>query len=768
MTDTEAVTGTTVPAIDIEGAIAAEGGASFGLIHGTALDPRSHYATLPRTSLSSGDGDGTTGSSRAFSFDVSNNAVVANVDEYGFIRRMATSEDLIPVYETGLPGVFVNKDFDSVECRIGLDISARQAGEERYTPVANLEAADLIDNLLPRSISRSEGVSVSRVTFAPMGSARRPRGVITIVHIVNVGLDEANVRVQMVAHAEVVAGSALPSVRLFAVDGAESDQDYRAGVDLVVPARQSVRLVTGTVLTRGNDDDDWSALTALTPEAQLERTIQERRQAYGRLVFDGAPYYSDLLERSAELARQVSLLGPDGRLAGSFWGSDANDRPDVWMLDLFYSALPMAQLAPDLCRATIDFFVRYGLPPAAWGNYSAADEGHPLEGVEPVSHSIVNATAALALAGAHVEANGDCSTFTGDPAFVEYAVRVLGLLFASRQEGEVLFPSVFISDGPARGDFHTGSNIKAWYAIRSMADIFASAPEHRERAGAWQYEAERVWAAIKEQCCGLSPIGMEYFEGVDRDGTHVLGHDGEETDLTLASVYGFTDIDDPGIINHAKNAFSRRNPYYVPATGGVSWWDFRFHGPTFPAFIHALAAADTEAALIPPLEAVRLRADLDGSIWWWPHLHEETDPAHVLRGPGKCGWAAGAFVTKFVHDVIGIQVDAPTRRVRFAPFSPWSFTWNGARLGAVSLDLDYRDSGASREVSVRNRCDRPLDVELELLLPKGAAFSSATLDGEDALELVRAHTRFSRTAVRVSTSLAPGRSGSFRVGVVAA
>jgi len=734
------------------------GGTAFGLAGGAARDPRSYYAALPREAQQRGDDDGTTGSSRALSFDVSNNAVLANLDEHGFVRRMAVSSGLIPVYETGLPGVFVNKDFQSVEGRIGVDVSLADGRAIEH------EDADLLDNLIPRVTARSGQVTVTKVAFAPVRSGRSPRGILLLVDIVNGGDEDVTVTAELVSAAAPVAGSTNPEARFLVVDGEAERAD--AVQELHVAAGASVNLAAAVVLSEQDDAQEWEALAGTPPLEALEETLRHLRRRYGRLSIPEAPYYAELFERSAELARQVSLIGPDGRLAGSFWGSDANDRPDVWMLDLYYSAFPLAQLDPQLCRTTINLFVDYGLPPAAWGNYAAADEGHPLDDVDAVSHSVGNATAALALAGAHLAANGDVGTFADDSAFLDYGIRVVELLFASRRDGEALFPSIFISDGPSRGDFHTGSNIKAWFAISSMARILASVPEQRERAAAWAAEAERIRLAIIELCRGRSVRGAEYFEGVNRDGSWVLGHDGEETDLTLASVYGFTDIDDEGILNHAARAFTRANPYYVPETGGVSWLDFRFHGPTFPAYIHALAAADSEAALLPPLEAIRARTDLDGSVWWWPHLHEETDPARVLRGPGKCGWAAGALVAKFVHDVVGLRVEAAANRLRFAPFSPWSFSWKDARVGAFEIAVSYQADSASRTASVRNEGATELEAEIEVLLPDSTAFSALTLDGVDAVEQARGRTRFGRTAVAVVVQIPAGEARTLRAELV--
>jgi hypothetical protein len=739
--------------IDEESIGSLPGGASFGVLaRGGARDPRSSYSSVgrrgkPRAAVDDGDDDAT-GVDRPFSFDISNNLILAAVDEEGFLRAAAISSGLVPVYETGLPGVFVNKDHDYVEGRFGVQIRAQ--GEA-------LTSADLIDNLVPRAVAVQGQLRISRAAFAPQptdASQIAHQGVLLITEVTNEGKDSAEIGWDVVQQVSRSHGPAAVDVRSLEAAEGESEGSF------VLCAGATWTHVLSVVLTRGNADAVHEELAAKPARARLFETLAGLRARYGRLSIPDAPYYADLLERQGELARQVMLLDTEGVHAGSFWGSDANERPDVWMLDLYYSALPLAQLNPSLCRATIDFFVRYAVPPAAWGNHAAMDEGHPLPGVDPVSHSVANSTGAIALAGAYLQATGDLRSLIEDPAFLEHATGVIELLLKSRQDGDILFPSVFISDGPARGDFHTGTNIKAGSALRTMARILASVPGEEERAESWRAEAERVESAVRDRCRGESRFGTEYFEGVWRDGSYVLGHDGEESDLTLASFYGFTGRDDQLVSNHALSAFSTDNPYFVPEYGGVSWWDFRWHGPTFPAFIHALSVARGETDSLQALEEIRRRTDLDGSIWWWPHLHEETDPHQVMRGPGKCGWAAGVLVSKFISDLLGLRGDAVDRSLMFAPFIPWSsFTWEDARLGELRFDAHYSSEQTSVRAGIRNLGDNELTVALELLVPEGASVASFMLDGEDVREIVRARSRFGgRTAVIVEKVVRPGQS----------
>jgi hypothetical protein len=727
---------------------------SFGITAAGARDPRSFYAGRSPFEITPDDDiDGATGTHRPLTFDVSNNAILGSVDSRGFLHGVARSSGLLPVYGTGLPGVFVDKDLDYAQGCIGVVVSAASSSAETAR-------IDLMDNLIPRVSENVGPFTITRVTFAPYDAhteLQRPV-IVHVTRLVNDGTESALANVRLLRSIDKSKGSATLNVSFSGIDETESAITLESG--------ESHTIVLTVSLDRGNDSP-LDAIDSQTAEHRLSDTLIGLRNRYGRLALGSDSYFGDHLERQAELARQAIILDESGRHAGSFWGSDANDRPDVWMLDLYYSALPLAQLDPKLCRATIDFFVRYGLPPAAWGNYAAADEGHPLPGVDPVSHSIDNATAAVSLAGAYLDATGDHESLLDDEEFLAYGIRVIELLFASRESGQTLFPTVFISDGPARGDFHTGSNVKAWHAVSTMSRLLSLLPSETKRAETWKLEAEKIRDAVLAQCSGTGSFGPELFEGVWNDGSHVAGHDGEESDLTLASFYGFTPADDRLIVNHALSAFSTDNPYFIAATGGVSWWDFRFHGPTFPAYIHALSAAAAEEQILPALESIRQRTDIDGSLWWWPHLHEETDPANVLRGPGKCGWAAGVYLCKVIHDFLGLRPNAVENTLTFVPFSPWSaINWNEARLGKFAFDVEYSLTADGIHAAITNRADEMFTVEIDLLIPKDRSSASIEHDGHDARETSRAGSRYGRTSVIVTRQLRPGERTELSVSLV--
>lgn len=727
----------------------------FGITRGTAHNRDSYYAAVDAAAVIAPDPDGDriTGTSREPSFDVSNNTILGNVSEQGYIFRMARSWGVTPAYETGLPGVYVNKDHDYVEGHLGIEVLVDGTSIDEVDT-----AQSLLEGFLPHNRSSIAGVDVTRVTFAPLGTAglQRYPGLISVARISNGSTVPRSVRVKLHSAHKIQGDGRLTTTGI----GFANEEELFLG-----SSETRVVVVAMTLDRAGEEARRASVIDEEFASTALAQTLGWLRSRYGALSIPEAPFYAAFLTRQAELARQAVMLDDSGSLAGSFWGSDANDRPDVWQVDLLYSLLPIANIDPELCRTAITYFCEYGIPPASWANRVPGDEGHPLPHVAPVSHSVVNATAALALADAYVRATGDISSLTGDDTFLTYGISLVSKLLDTRRPGERLFPAEYISDGFARGDFHTGSNIRAWHAIATMARLLAETPVHAQLAQQWKDEADAIRTELLERAVHDGVYGPEFAEGTWRDGGHVVGHDGEESDLTLAAYYGFVDVDDPRVLNHARSAFSTDNPYYVPELQAVSWWYFQWHEPTAPAFVHLLAGSRTPDELAAALDPIRLRTDLDGSVWWWPH-HSGTSPTDVLRGPGKSGWAAGVYVSKFIHDVLGISTDAQTKTLRFRPLAPWStFHWSGAQLGQIGFNAAYTRTDQTMTAQITNLTDEDLTVSIRLTVPAGLSAIEYRLDGEDVRDIVRLTTTNGRRSFGVEASLAPGREVVFELGV---
>lgn len=419
---------------------------------------------------------------------------------------------------------------------------------------------------------------------------------------------------------------------------------------------------------------------------------------YGVMRIPERPVVAEMFGRYGELARQSLLRSANGQVCGGFLGSDVDTRKINWNKDSYYSALAMSWFAPELCRDAIPFFMKWNVPERPVGRGIAR---FPNAGA--VTQSLSNAVAPLALAGAYYKATGDAEWFRANHWFLRDGKLLLERVLASKRGKPMLFPSMFISDGDARGDYHTGSNVVAWYAFRSMARLAGEVYGETELAKEWMGVAEEIRRDLDKYCVGEDASGVRFFEGVMADGTFLSGHDGEESDVSLMPFYGFCGREDARLVRHSRLAFSGANQYYSKELDAV-WWhnngDFR--SATAPAFVTALVGAATQSEVLRQLQRMERLTDLDGSIWWWPYPYGAKDPTKPLRGNSarKCGWAASTYLIRFVHDVLGMDVDVPARRLVLAGGVPWdTFSWEGCRLGSAMFDVSW-DSGAYR---IRNR-----------------------------------------------------------------
>jgi hypothetical protein len=251
---------------------------------------------------------------------------------------------------------------------------------------------------------------------------------------------------------------------------------------------------------------------------------------------------------------------------------------------------------------------------------------------------------------------------------------------------------MYFSDGEARGDYHTGSNVAAWFAFTGMSRLAAEAYGNSKLANEWSTIAHTIQTDLDARCAGEGPSGRRFFEGANADGTFVAGHDGEESETTLMPFYGFCASDDQRLLRHAELAMTTANPLYSPDIDGIWWYNSDLRSATFPGWTTALAGTLDRERLGARLNRIRALTDLDGSLWWWPYPYGSTDPSRPIRGDvaRKCSWGAAVYLCRFVHDILGIAVDAPSNSIRFAPFSPWNaFAWKDARIGSSRFDLSF-------------------------------------------------------------------------------
>ena len=722
---------------------------------------------------------------RYVSFDISNNQLLCSISANGLLENACILRGLIPgpALFDNLPGVFAQKEL------VGggpWPFSVQLDGEEQVDlhslPGAT---ADLLGNLFPRFTYRRGALLVRLLAFCPMSpdAARAPRAVIVAVQLRNEA--ERALQGALSAPAQVTDLAQVEE----AGDGHEAMtclderkwQPRAPEVAFALGAGETAVLAFGFLL--GESTEELLRTGKLLRERSalqwLNDTWQHHADRLGQLSLPEAPYFAETLIRFRELCRQSVLRMADGRFAAGFWGSDfigvsAWASPKIWNKDNFHAMLPMALLEPSLCRDAIPFFLRWALPQAAYGPSVRRfpDPGR-------ATHSLANALSPLVLAGAYYQMTGD-QAFFQDHTDILYAARdLLRSVLESRQGRAFLLPSLYLSDGESRGDYHTGSNLLVWYAFHQMARIAREAYQEHLIAEQWSEAAAKLKDAILTHCIGDCSLGRRFVEGANADGTWVTCHDGEETDVALMPFYGFCDSDDPALLNHSKLALSPENPLYARGVDGIWWGDSHQPAATFPGWMTALAGAATEGEVNSRLEQICRLTDVDGSIWWWPYKSPETDPAKVRRrdpwfthevmgqmqevGVGKCGWAAGVYLCLFVNNLLGIRVDVPARQVSLRPFCPWSeFTWTDCRLGDSRFDFAYERGGGHAMGKITNRNASAFSAAVELTLPEGARVTALTCDGPTA-EGVEHTQRYGRPATRASRSLGPGDTLSLQV-----
>lgn len=675
-----------------------------------------------------------------FSVDVSNNRVLTSLDRSGSLRRIVTAFGYHVSHDDKVPGVYVEKDQAFCEGEIALDTYV----DGRFQ---NAPALSFIRGILPVFRNTVDGLTVAKTVFAPRGAEGAPQRIVSLVEVTNDGEHDHDISftVRCDLRADERWNSPLLNVDTALVDaGGRIDADHAS---LQVSPGESA--VIALVVDVTADQDSSSPLPSLeTLQGSLSETLKRGTETLGRLEIPEDPWAGELVTRAAELARQTILLLPNGNAAGSFWGSNATPTPGVWQRDLGYTLLGVLECDPALAAATITFMGDITIPDSSWGFAVKSPSD-----VTPLQHSLGNACLPAILAAMLITRHGAGAFGTHKQRLDDYLIRLSTDLVAERPESGSLYQSVYISDGPSRGVFHTGSNVLAWRAAVALSTTFAELIG-AEKADALASIAKDLRAAIDATCIRRVNGVQMYVPGIYADGEIAAAQDGEESDLTLASVYGFVPRDDYAVRENARWAHSPGNPYFAHTSGGVDFWNWdTSNGIAYPGHIHALVAASSREEFTEALEAIRRTTDLDGSFWWWPFPHAEPNPDRVTRSLSKCGWAAGSFVAKMVHDVLGVQYSHDDATLTFAPYTPWnSFTWHDVAVGEGTVTLGAEPN----TVWVENRTGKDLHLTVQVPLQAGVMLENVKLNGEDYRVDCETVQLFDSVAVRARVLLPAG------------
>lgn len=664
------------------------------------------------------------------SFDLSNQQLAASLTASGAIRRavLCTGLEWLPT-EKMAGGIYSVKHLryaGSCTVEVILEDGSRLAG----LPVS----VDLVVNHLPLFRVQAGELNVSSLFFMPEEDSasarcdRSPRAIFQTIYLENRShnlrrvhlhprYDEAAAKF---AENDEFARHRHPSalVRVSNLHTGAPVLSLEAGATPLV-----VFVPAGTVVTRtvvwlvGEDIGELDATEKHLGERSVAEwlaiTLSAHALAFGDLTLQDDRHTAELIPRLAQLSRQSILRQTTGQVSGGFLGSDVDLRPVNWVRDNFYSMLAASLFAPQLCADSIPYFVAWGFPSKATGRGLRR-----LPHAAGITQSLANTLSGPALAGAYYRSTGDSAYFLRNRDLYEQAKAILEGVLATRVAEPMLFPSLYVSDGDARGDFNTGANVVAWFSFHSFSRLAGEVFADRETSARFAQIAAAIERDLAKYCSGQVALGKtRFFEGGNLDGTLIQGHDGEESDTTLMSFYGFCPATDERLKTHARMATDVSNPFYSPALDAVWWFNERWKSATFPAFVTALAGAGSAAEQAAHIARISRLTDLDGSFWWWPYRYGSTDRLTPLRADGarKCGWAAGTYLCLVISDIMGIKVDVPSRQLSFAPDMPWkALTWQQMRLGTATFDLSLSNTETHLEVRVTNRNEHPYSFSLSL------------------------------------------------------
>ncbi|WP_263357722.1 glucosidase family protein [Acidicapsa ligni] len=707
------------------------------------------------------------------SFDISNNQISSSFTHNGDLRRacVCTGVDSLPLSEVK-GGVYCAK-----RLLYGGPWGTQISVEGISKAAEHVEVA-LIENLFPLFSHEQGQLRCHRLVFAPVdvrNEARSPRAVIQIVLLENRSPDPYTVQVSLTALQENSFGTpaaqqphdpgtnAKPLKQLSMARSRflAMDQQSIQGADDIwsvsVDPHSSSTVAIAWVLAESEQEEHETieTLREKNVDSWLEDTLNFRGQAYGKLTIPEYGFAGEAMVRFAELSRQSALRSQNGTFCGGFLGSDVDVTPVNWARDGYYSALAMSMFQPGLCRDSILYFLKWGHAPETTG----PGRGR-FPNAQAVSQSLSNSVSGLSMAGVYYRATGDREFFSSRPEILDQARHIFDQVLSSRRGAPMLFPSLYFSDGEARGDYHTGSNVAAWFAFSCMSTIAAKAYRDQRLAHEWSSIAREIRAAIETHCVGDSPYGKRFYEGANADGSLVEGHDGEESETTLMPFYGFCEPDDIRLQNHAHLAMTAANPLYSSELDAIWWYNSDWRSATFPGFTTAMAGASDEAQLQDRLDRIRSLTDFDGSLWWWPYPYGSKDRNAPMRGDGarKCGWAAAVYLCRFVHDILGISIDAASRTVRFAPFAPWNqFNWNRARIGTTQFDFAYRNNGRVLSSTIQNHNRDAYTASIILTPGKGHSPNHLFIDGRPSPQERKIIDRWGRQCAQVDFLLKPGK-----------
>ena len=684
-------------------------------------------------------------------YDISNNAMLAIHGANGELKAVTCYRDTYYTLTSMWPGVWTAKDNSTYG---PFSFMLEMDGQKHDLARVDWDLrTGLLDNTIP--VSEFDGPEqrfIARViTFAPVSAdgSRRVRCVVHGLQLENTSSSalKATIRLPLSANNK--------PFETFAQSDGVGRFDVWLGDAPGYSDRITVELAPGgtawvPAIIAMPGDGAPETIHARGTLAWLKETQTFYRRLVGRLSIPEQPFLAEFYERMFLQTLQAIGQTGGGRIAGSNLGTVPPTRL-IWGKDFFYSALPHMAGDPAFAEKLIEWFDTYGIRPA--GTTDRTD--HPSDGnAGGVTHSLSVSVAAPLLAGLLYEQTGETAVFRRHPEWKAHWADVFGELVETRPDPNVwLFPSRYISDGEIHGDYHTGSNVAMWRALAGYARLLDEVWNDCAAAGNYREMAERVKQDILARTVIDGPLGRQFIEAVNRDGTvPSMESDGEESETTLMPYYGFLSYDDPVYLNTMRFAVSSDNTAYRPAYHSISWnKDVVSTAPGYNKGLCAWSEADDLFGDHGACTEVRRLADGDGVLWWWAYGARDATrygvPIRAHFDVGKSGWAAGVYSAVFLSRFAGVSYDAPTSSLKFVPLPVLGdLAWIDLPMGHRRFSLSCAYDSDSVIATVDNPNDHAVTLRTILTAPGPAprvslngkefgGFEQRTLFGHRAVEL---------------------------------
>ena len=628
-----------------------------------------------------------------FSIDISNQKMLASLDEKGTIKNISFFRD--SYYTEDKPGTWVSNGFvqeENITSEIEFNNQRFSLAEGNHTI-----RYDLMYNLFPRYIHNFGSFKVLQL-FLPiyLESGASVSGLIEVCALT--GNDKAHLIFPRCFNQKFS-------------DRHNVEFNYCAGKRTL---HQGISWVFIT------DPNATFNVSKKAMENIIISSYDHIAQKYGQLEIPEKPQLAALIIRKTDSALNSISCTTDNKVVGANWGSSPVINR-TWLRDMYYASLPAIYFDHGLAKRIILWFSQYEIKP----------QGDKFAG--GIEHSVVNSLNCANLLSFYLAQTNDFEFIRNNPQMWQHVLYVVNYLIAHLDQKYGLIKSQWISDGLALGEFHIGTQITLWSAINSISNIYNKILGQPKEAKYYKEVADKLKKNIDEYCLveneqgrkkyleginpgnhklsvdskqyetGLLKQGLDFLTRVNHHGQITLEfHDGEESDTTLAPFYGFCNVINENYLSTMKFAGSKQNPSYSSLSNGISWGNQS--EATFPGYITLLmGTVDNSNEFNKRLTLLNKLADLDGSWWWWPYeVGHSQEEVSRFNHCGKCGWSDGTFSALMIKNILGIQFDAPENKLWLRPLkiTP-DFTWQQFPLAqGLKVNLNYQKNEMKKKITV--------------------------------------------------------------------